>query len=137
MTIPTEKLWCFPILFITSNTCIANSLVGNKIKEPNPSSFTQPSRYKISKIGIKKHIVFPLPVLEAPSKSLPPRVWGRVHLWIGVRLKYFEELRPCKVLEDIGKSLNFGYGFSHISNFDWSTPGLLLKLNIFDLEAIH
>jgi hypothetical protein len=96
MTIPAEKLWYPPIDRRTSNIWTAycrkyfkflseqpkrartSSRVGDMISAPNPSCGPQLLRYKISRTGIRKHKVLPLPVRAAPRISLPFSDTGRL-----------------------------------------------------------
>jgi len=79
MSSPTELMWNYPIELNTSNTCIANSLVGRIIIAPNPSKGVHLSIYSYSTRGTKYPKVFPLPVFEAPNMSLPAKAWGMAH----------------------------------------------------------
>jgi len=54
-----------------------SSLVGLIIKAPNPSFGPHFFLNKFSKTGIKNARVFPLPVLAAPSTSLPFKARGK------------------------------------------------------------
>ena len=55
-----------------------SSRVGDIISAPNPSCGPQLFRYKISRTGIRKHKVLPLPVRAAPRISLPLSETGRL-----------------------------------------------------------
>lgn len=78
---PSVKSWPFSSKDLkTSNTYIANSLVGNITIAPNPSKTVHFFLYKFSITGITKLKVFPLPVLEAANISRPAKACGITHL---------------------------------------------------------
>ena len=58
-------------------------------------------------IGTKKAKVFPLPVLAAPTRSLPARHSGMDFAWIWVILSNFIFKSASFKQSDIGKALNF------------------------------
>ena len=97
ITIPVEKLWYQPIDRKTSNIWTAHrsryldfwahnpykrertsSHVGDMISAPNPSCGPHLLRCKISRTGIRRHKVLPLPVRAAPRISLPLSETGKL-----------------------------------------------------------
>jgi len=61
-----------------------SSRVGDIISAPNPSCGPQLLRYKISRTGIRKHNVLPLPVRAAPRTSVPFSETGKLFAWTSV-----------------------------------------------------
>ena len=66
-------------LCVNCSNCVrTSSRVGDIISAPNPSCGPQLLRCKISRTGIRKHKVLPLPVRAAPRMSLPLSETGRL-----------------------------------------------------------
>ena len=101
-----------------------NSRVGEITKAPKPSCGPHFLLYRISRTGMRKARVLPLPVLAAPNTSFPFSDTGRLLAWISVistKKAFFrpaDELSmgscqpeqhrhiPLFVKSDIGKSAN-------------------------------
>jgi hypothetical protein len=68
-----------PNLKISSDTCIASSLVGTII-----TASTSPLHFNLFKIGRPNAAVLPVPVCACPTISLPSKITGIACCWIGL-----------------------------------------------------
>lgn len=84
MTMPYVWLWCLSRSRATLKICSASSRVGLTTMTPVPLRGLKRSECSISMAGIRNASVLPLPVLAAPSTSLPVSSGGIPRFWISV-----------------------------------------------------